>query len=763
MSYIKSTKNKIFINSFYLLSIALNFLFVQTMYSQVVINEIFLSGFNGREANDHGFKVDDWIELYNSSNSNVNLTGWYLSDNQNELTKWKISGGTIGAEDHRVFNANGLDDTNTNTNFKIDQSELNEEVVLSDPSGNIIDIYKIRAYTQIGHSRGRTSNGANSWGVFANPTKNANNNANAATGYAPNPVIDFPAGAYNSAITVTVNVPSGFTARYELNTGNNSTAKVDEPDSDSPVYTTPLSISKTTVLKVRLFDNAELLLPGFIETNTYLINENHNIYILSVSGKNNIITLLDGNIELYPTAHWEFFDETGTQVTEVAGNLNKHGQDSWAYPQRGFDIFARDEAGYGGFMKHQFYENRKRDEFDRFIIRAAGDDNYPYENGGAHIRDAFVQTWGGQSGLEMDYRTYLPCVVYINGKYWGVYEIREKVVHKGFTKNYYNQDEDDLDFISYWGERTIRYGSGNDWDDLIDHINSNDMGNSSNFNYVNDRVNLTSWTDYVLFNNYIVSKDWNNYNSAWWRGRNPDGGAKKWQFLLWDMDASFGHYINYSYVPNTSPNASPCDVLNNSPIDDPESLLYSFERLIDQNSGFKNFVANRYNDLLNTYWSCNYSIPLLDEMVAEKEAEMPRQLSRWDPDLYDENNNNGTMNQWKKHVQDIRDFLNDRCDVIDDRLESCLNLGARYQVTLQTQPANLDCAGIRVNSVKIPDLPMTGDYYDNLPVDLITNNSYNYEFSHWVSSNGSTISNSNADSIRLTFNRKFITIRQIVF
>jgi len=142
-------------------------------------------------------------------------------------------------------------------------------------------------------------------------------------------------------------------------------------------------------------------------------------------------------------------------------------------------------------MKHRFYENRDRDEFDRFIIRAAGDDNYPYENGGAHIRDAFVQKWGNQCGLEMDHRSYRPCVVYINGLYWGIYEIREKVVHKAYTKHYYNQDEDDLDFISYWGGRTIRYGSAQDWDALINFINSNNMGNSSNFDYVNDRVGIT--------------------------------------------------------------------------------------------------------------------------------------------------------------------------------------------------------------------------------------------------------------------------------
>jgi len=84
---------------------------------QVLINEVFLSGFNGSEQNDHGFKVDDWIELYNGTSLSINLAGWYLSDDQNDLQKWQIPSGTIAANDHRVFNANGLDNSNLNTNF----------------------------------------------------------------------------------------------------------------------------------------------------------------------------------------------------------------------------------------------------------------------------------------------------------------------------------------------------------------------------------------------------------------------------------------------------------------------------------------------------------------------------------------------------------------------------------------------------------------------------------------------------------------------
>ena len=694
---------------------------------QIVINEVFVSGFNGSEIFDHGFKISDWIEVFNGTGAVIDLAGWYLSDSKGSKKKWQIPSGTIPANGYRVFYANGLDDSNVNTNFKLDQSELTEEVLLTDASGTIVDEYSIEAFTQIGHSRGRAFDGSDDWAVFATPSPGATNLI--ASDYAPYPDIDMESGAYPSQISVSLTVPTGFTARYELNTGTNTSGQVLDPTATSTAYTSPITIANTTSLKVRLFDDAGILLPGFIETNTYLINENHTMYTLSVTGKKNILDLVNGDIDLYPRAHMEIFDETGQLITEVAGNLNKHGQDSWQYPHRGFDIFARDEVGYGGSMNHKFFEKKDRQEFDRFIIRAAGDDNYPYENGGAHVRDAFVQEWGFESGLEMDHRSYRPCVVYLNGKYWGVYEIREKVVHKSFTRAYFNQDEEDLDYISYWGGRTIRYGSPADWDAVISYINTNDMGNAAHFKHVDDRVNLLSWTDYVLFNNYIVSKDWNNYNSAWWRGRNPDGGAQKWRFILWDMDASFGHYINYSNVPDESPSASPCDVLDNSPIDDPEYLLSSFEKIFDQNSDFRNLVANRYNDMLNTYWSCDFSIPLLDAMVNEKAPEMARQFARWA----------GNEATWQSNVQDIRDFLNDRCDVIDAELNLCLDLGRRAGITFNTNPPNI-LASIKTNTIVLPDLPLTGDYYTNLPVQLEAIESFHYEFSHWEATTGIILS-----------------------
>ena len=161
--------------------------------------------------------------------------------------------------------------------------------------------------------------------------------------------------------------------------------------------------------------------------------------------------------------------------------------------------------------------------------------------------------------MELDERTYEPCVVYLNGEYWGVYEIREKVDDHDFTKEYYDQGKRWIDFIKTWGGTWQEYGSWDDWYTLHDFIVDEDMSIDANYEQAIEELNPQSLVDYMIINTHVVCADWLNWNTAWWRGRKPDGQAQRWRYALWDLDATFGHYINYTGIPDTSPFADPCD------------------------------------------------------------------------------------------------------------------------------------------------------------------------------------------------------------
>jgi len=71
-------------------------------------------------------------------------------------------------------------------------------------------------------------------------------------------------------------------------------------------------------------------------------------------------------------------------------------------------------------------------------------------------------------------------------------------------------------------------------------------------------IDVTSLVDYILINSFVVCTDWINWNTSWWRGLDPSGSHLKWGYVLWDEDATFNHYINYTGVPNENPDADPC-------------------------------------------------------------------------------------------------------------------------------------------------------------------------------------------------------------
>lgn len=111
----------------------------------------------------------------------------------------------------------------------------------------------------------------------------------------------------------------------------------------------------------------------------------------------------------------------------------------------------------------------------------------------------------------------------------GVYEIREKVDDADFTEYYSQQDKFNLEFLKTWGGTWQEYGAPNalpNWNSLVSYVQANNMATPANFDYVDSLLNWESMVDYFVLNSYIVSKDWLNWNTGWWRGLDPDGDKK---------------------------------------------------------------------------------------------------------------------------------------------------------------------------------------------------------------------------------------------
>lgn len=703
--------------SFYIWLILLLLTCSNPLYSQVVINEYSVS--NLSQFVDNYQKYEDWFELYNTGNTSVNIGGYFLSDRPGNPQKWQIpTNTTIPANGFLRFWATGRDEvsgSHYHTNFKLTQTKDNpDQLILSDPEGNILDSLELQI-TQLGHSRGRVTNGANTWVIFTNPSPGSSNNqAQSYTHYADRPQMNLEAGFYTGAqsVVITSSDPD-VQIRY--------TTDGTVPVATSLLYTAPVNLTATKVVQARAFHQSSSVLPSMIEFNTYFIDDVHTLPVISATG-NQLTQLLNGNSGLFPQGSFEYFNTDKVRTNIGYGEFNKHGQDSWVNPQRSIDYITRDEMGYNYAIREKIIPITDREEFQRIILRAAGDDNYPGKDTSANMRDIWTQNLAEMKGMHLDVRKGARCILYANGQFWGVYSMREKVDDHDFTDYYYNQGKYDLQFLMYWGGLWAEYGGQqaiNDWMDLRNYILTNDMTNPLAFAYVDARYDYKSLVDYVIINSFVVCSDWLNWNVGIWRGLNPDGGHQKWGYILWDDDAILGHYINYTGIPGQHPYVPPCFPENLSSYSDPQKHIEILNKL-KTNPDFYQYYVSRYIDFTNTVFVKEDLLQYLDSTAGVIAPEMPRHSTRW----------GGNMPKWESNVQKMRNFVSNRCDYLETGLKDCYNLTGPYSLTINVEPEGVGI--VHLNSLTLDNYPWTGEYFGGIDVKLQSeaiNN--NYEFDYW--------------------------------
>jgi hypothetical protein len=304
------------------------------------------------------------------------------------------------------------------------------------------------------------------------------------------------------------------------------------------------------------------------------------------------------------------------------------------------------------------------------------------------------------------------------------------------------------------------------------------MSNNENYKKVTDRYDVLSIMDYMLTNLTVVSSDWMNYNVGWWRGLNPEGEHKKWGYILWDNDATFDYYINYSGVPNTNPDAKACDINDISiymdeffPLDttvvmyEADSFFWEgewihfpgdtfeiypdlgkhekiFLKLLEENSEFRNLYFARYADHLNKVFSCENMNKVLDSLLAIIEPEMPRHIDRW----------GRSFEEWQDNVEILKAFVNERCNLIDDGLVECYEITGPHNIHIVTQPPNIN-AKINFNTLKDVSLPYNANYFGNMKNSAVAHDFENYKFIGWQCKEGNiVIDNPNEFFTTLTIN-----------
>jgi hypothetical protein len=753
--------------------------FSQSVFAQVVINEYSASNFSSFP-NSLGI-YSDWIELYNTGNNEVNLNGYYLSEDENNPKKFKINDDLIimpksyvriYANGRNITLKDSIGNLEVHTNFNITQSKQNQDIlILLNRMGKVADYTKVRK-TQLGQSVGRFPDGSKTWKIFENGTPGSGNSGKNFSKFAETPTFSLNSGFFDKNLRVTIGSKQKNVKLYYTLDGS-------EPTLKSKIYDTPIDIDKTTVLKAMAVSNDRSVYPSFLNYATYFINEQTPLMVVSISGTDSLLALANGNKALRPFGSVEIFLEKKL-VASAYGEFNKHGEDSWRNNQRALDFECVDGMGYANELRSKLFKLSERDRFQKVMFRPSGDDNYPdgsgTKGGGAHLRDAFIQNLVKKSDMQLDVRSGEKMILYINGNYWGVYDLREKVNDRDYTDYYYGQDRKDVQMLMTWAVTETKFDKPevlDYWEDVRLFVNEHDLSIPENYQIIEEQVDLISFADYIIANTATVTTDWINYNTAWWRGLNMAGNNKKWKYTLWDNDATFGYYINYTGLPDTSPNAKPCDIYEVIPqrlqtisveelkksegltFEDivslselgfiklnADSTLVTFEipsadinghilmlKKLMENKKFRDLFLKRYTDLINRTFNKDSMLAYLNEQYMLIKPEMPRHIKRW----------GGTMEEWEKNVQDLRDFITKRDPGLKNGLKTCYNLQGPFKLAISSDQNNL--VNLKVNSLDINKLPYSGIYFGGLEnqIEAIFSDSSKYQFKGWESDKNSQL------------------------
>jgi hypothetical protein len=390
------------------------------------------------------------------------------------------------------------------TNFKVKSD--GESLILSSPTGSVIDsIYTGVIPADI--SLGRQPDGSGNWRYFAESTPTASNSTPGSTTATVEPRISPPGGFYSTIVSVTLSADSAdMTIRYTLDGS--------VPTESSTIYTTPIILDQTTVVRARIF--GILQVPSRIITNTYFINVDTDLPVVSLSttpanffGSNGIYTRAKRDVE--KPVHVEFYEPGGLMGFSIDAGAKIFGSGgALGQPQRALAIFARDKYGYPE-LNYQLFPDMDIDIFEAFVLRNAGNE---WEASQFHdgILAGIVDEW------EQDVQAYRPCVVFINGEYYGIHGLREKV-NEHFVASHHHVDPDNLDMIENkeLPERTVIHGTADHYYALEEYVTDNDMSITEHYEYAETQMDVENFIDYHIAQIYAANIDWPANNVKIWR------------------------------------------------------------------------------------------------------------------------------------------------------------------------------------------------------------------------------------------------------
>ena len=417
----------------------------------------------------------------------------------------------------------------------------------------------------------------------------------------------------------------------------------------------------------------------------------------------------------------QYFDENGTLVHGLDVAFRIFGEQPRQFAQKSLLVNAPNQYE-DHVLPIEFFPGEGAQPYKQLLLSNSGS-----EWGLSMLRDGLAHEL--ISHLNLTTQKFQPSVVFINGEYWGIHNIRERV-DRHYLERTYGIKSDNVDILTHQG--TVSEGTSVHYNNFLQFVRASDLKDPEVYKTVQTMMDIENYLDYYATQIYLGNNDWPHDNIEYWRLRVPFnedapwGHDGRWRWISNDLDRSF----HFRTLSTASTNMIEWTT---SELDKQSSQIWPNElfRKMLENDEFRRYFINRTADVLNTTFLSTRIIDTVDSLAVIIEPEMDRHVERWERPV--------TKTAWHNELSRIRNFAVNRPAHLRDHVRDYFKLGGNRTISLSVN--NSRKGYIRINStnlregskgVILQNNTWSGLYYDGVPVRLEAVPEFGYRFVHWV-------------------------------
>lgn len=405
--------------------------------------------------------------------------------------------------------------------------------------------------------------------------------------------------------------------------------------------------------------------------------------------------------------HFEFFAANGDLSVSIDCGARVHGGASRGADTKSLRLYARKEYGDQKTFVYDFFSdglvpaldvnNEPITEFKRLLLRSGGNEATAWER--TYFRDSLTAFL--MQDTDLDIQASTPCIVFLNGDYYGIMNLRERQDER-YIENHYGLKSEEIAIYEFWygSEGELYVAADTDTPELAAQAQKEyeeayqfaitaDLTIPENYEKVCDFFDIENFIDYFCIEIYCNNTDWPGNNCKAWRYLGADTGVPgsdgKVRFLLYDTEFGYGLYSNFA-----SHNAL-ADALADDSTEWPnqKGSTAMFRNLLTNETFFDAFLT-RMCDLINETYESEAACQVVDSMAARYAG------------FIKENKAAGNYYaDYSENVEIVKTFLRKRPEAMYEHLSDTLDTGKQYTLYVLFDPA---MGEINVNSLHI-----TGD------------------------------------------------------